>query len=176
MTPNSNATLYVERDATITPNNGPQGTQIVIQLLGTGWDYNTNIVAVDYDNSFVGYACGFSSQGNITVVLTATGSPGIHTIDLYGSIWLGPAPPGTIAEYRYPILTPYDHPEKVPSFHFSFLITSVNSTSAESSIPSIGALSSAMISCSALGLGCIFLIPQLKRSIFQMVLGFLVKR
>lgn len=161
LTRNSNATLYIERNATITPNEGPVGSQIVIQLLGTGWDYNTNIVAIDYDNSYVGYACGFSSQGNITVILTASGSPGIHSIDIYPSIWLGPAPPGTIAEYRYPLLTPYDHPEKAPSFHFSFLITSDNQSNgvATSSIGSVPSL--LLISFASLGvMGVVLLVSQ----------------
>jgi len=162
LTQNSNATLYIERNATVTPNEGPEGTQIVIQLLGTGWDYNQNIVAIDYDNSFVGYACGFSSQGNITVVLTAAGSPGIHSIDLYPSIWLGPAPPTAIAEYRYPILTPYDHPEKVPSFHFSFLITSGNATSTTSAGRSgISGIVPGVLSLASMGLGTLYLASRL---------------
>lgn len=133
LTLDSNASLYIERSATVTPSEGQQGTSITIQLLGTGWDYNTNIVAIDYDNAFVGYACGFNSQGNITVTIPAAGSPGVHSIDLYPSIYLGPAPPSSITVYRYPLVTPYDQPEKVPSFHFSFLITSANSTTESSS-------------------------------------------
>ena len=129
LTQNSNASLYIERSAAITPSEGPQGTNITIQLLGTGWDFNTNIVTIVYDNAFVGYACGFNSQGNITVTIPAAGAPGLHSIDLYPSIYLGPAPPSSIPVYRYPIVTPYDQPEKVPSFHFSFLITGGNSTS-----------------------------------------------
>ena len=162
LTRNSNATLYIERNATVIPNEGPEGIQIVIQLLGTGWDYNTNIVAIDYDNAFVGYACGFSSQGNITVILTAAGSPGIHSIDLYPSIWLGPSPPNTIAEYRYPLLTPYDGPEHVPSFHFSFLITSGNATTATGA--GIGNLSSvipALMSFVSMGLATLYLTSRM---------------
>ena len=144
--------------------------RIVIQLLGTGWDYNTNIVAIDYDNAYVGYACGFSSQGNITVVLTAAGSPGIHTVDLYPSIWLGPPAPSTNAEYRYPLLTPSDHPEKVPSFHFSFLITSGNETTSNSNtIGGLGILAPAVLSFLSIGLASLFLIsrvPQVIRTKF----------
>ena len=82
LTRNSNATLYIQRDATVTPSEGPVGTEITIQLLGTGWDFNTNIVVIDYDNSYVGFACGFASQGNITVTIPAVGAPGLHSIDL----------------------------------------------------------------------------------------------
>ena len=73
LTRNSNATLYIERNATVTPSEGPAGSEITINLAGTGWDFNTNIVVIDYDNSYVGYACGFNSQGNITVILPLPG-------------------------------------------------------------------------------------------------------
>jgi len=125
LTRQSNATLYLQRSATISQTQGPEGTTIVLNLQGVGWDYNTNIVAIDYDNSYVGYACGFSSGGNVTVTVTATGLPGVHTIDIYPSIWWGKSTPTAqlSAEYRYPLLTPQDHPELMPSFHFTFLVT-----------------------------------------------------
>jgi hypothetical protein len=159
LTLNSNATLYIQRDAMITPDEGPVGTEITIQLLGTGWDFNTNIVVIDYDNSYVGFACGFNSQGNITVTIPAVGAPGLHTIDLYPSIYLGPPEPSQIMVYRYPIMTPYDQPEKVPSFHFSFLITSENSTTTTSS--SISSIVPAVLGFASLSLGSLYLISQL---------------
>ena len=125
LTRNSNGTLFLQRTASISSDQGPAGTQIVITLLGVGWNYNTNIVAIDYDNSYIGYACGFNSQGNVTVTVTASGQPGLHTIDIYPSIWWGTSTPAAqlTAEYRYPLLTPQDHPALMPSFHFTFLIT-----------------------------------------------------
>lgn len=125
LTRNSNATLFLERSASISSTQGPAGTNIVIKLLGVGWDYNTNIIAADYDNSYVGYACGFSSNGNVTIDITASGSPGLHTVDIYPSIWWGASVPAAqiVAEYRYPLLTPQDHPELMPSFHFTFWVT-----------------------------------------------------
>ncbi len=125
LTLHSNASLFLQRSATISSTQGPEGTSVVIRLQGVGWDYNTNIVAIDYDNSYIGYACGFSSGGNVTVTITATGSPGVHTIDIYPSVWWGSSTPTAqlSAEYRYPLLTPQDHPELMPSFHFTFLVT-----------------------------------------------------
>lgn len=161
LTRNSNATLYIQRDATISPAEGPAGTEITIQLLGTGWDYNTNIVVIDYDNSYVGFACGFASQGNITVTIPAVGAPGLHTIDLYPSIYLGPEQPGQVMVYRYGIMTPYDHPEQVPSFHFSFLITGGNATSTSSSNDSISGLAPVVLSLSSFILGGVYLASQL---------------
>ena len=125
LTRNSNGTVFLQRSASISANQGPAGTPIMITLLGVGWDYNTNIVAVDYDNSYIGYACGFNSQGNVTVTVIASGSPGLHTIDVYPAIWWGTSTPSAqlTAEYRYPLLTPQDHPELMPSFHFTYMLT-----------------------------------------------------
>ena len=105
--PNGNATLYIERSASISATQGAEGSQIVVSMTGLGWTYQDNIAAVDYDNSFIGYVCGFNTNGNITLYLTVTGEPGYHTIDLYPSNYLGPTAPLTpsIAVYRYPILT-----------------------------------------------------------------------
>ena len=126
LTEKSNATLFIQRTAVLSTTEGPVGTQIQIILQGVGWDFNTNIAAFDYDNSYVGYGCGFNSGGNVTFTIRASGAPGIHTIDVYPSVWWGPS---TFAnqqsiEYRYPLLTPQDHPELIPSFHFTFLVTS----------------------------------------------------
>ncbi len=125
LTEHSNGTLFIQRSATISATQGPQGTTIQVIMHGVGWDFNTNIVAVDYDNSYIGYACGFNSGGNVTVSIVASGAPGIHTIDVYPSIWWGPSVFANqqVVEYRYPLLTPQDHPELMPSFHFTFLMT-----------------------------------------------------
>ena len=60
-----------------------QGQHFTIHLKGLGWTQLDNTVAVDYDNSYVGYGCGFNSQGDVVLDLTATGAPGTHLIDLY---------------------------------------------------------------------------------------------
>jgi hypothetical protein len=91
LTRNSNGTLFIQRSATLSTTQGPQGTTVSVIMHGVGWDFNTNIVAVDYDNSYIGYACGFNSGGNVTVSIVASGSPGIHTVDVYPSVWWGPS-------------------------------------------------------------------------------------
>ena len=60
-----------------------EGQEFTISILGVGWTQLDNTLAVDYDNSYVGYGCGFHSNGYMAVHLTATGGPGIHIIDLY---------------------------------------------------------------------------------------------
>jgi hypothetical protein len=59
------------------------GQHFTIHLKGVGWTQLDNTIAVDYDNSYVGYACGFNSQGDTLINLTATGEPGTHLIDMY---------------------------------------------------------------------------------------------
>jgi hypothetical protein len=60
-----------------------QGQHFTIHLKGLGWTQIDNTIAVDYDNSYVGYGCGFNSQGDVVLDRTATGEPGTHLIDMY---------------------------------------------------------------------------------------------
>ena len=125
LTEKSNGTLFIQRTARLSTTQGPQGTEIQIIMQGVGWDFNTNLAAFDYDNSFLGYGCGFSSGGNVTFSIPVTGAPGIHTIDVFPSVWWGPVNfvDQQPVVYRLALLTPQDHPELMPSFHFTFLVT-----------------------------------------------------
>lgn len=125
LTEHANGTLFIQRSAVISTTQGPQGTLIQVVMHGVGYNFNTNIVAVDYDNSYMGYGCGFNSGGNVTVTIVASGAPGIHTIDLYPSVWWGGSQftSQQVVEYRFPALTPQDQPALMPSFHFTFLMT-----------------------------------------------------
>jgi len=118
-----NTSLYITRSASITPTRGPSGTTVGVKMTGVGWTFVTNTATVVYDNAFVGYACGFYTRGNVTLYVKAVGKPGIHTIDIYPTIYDGPPQGKSNAEYRYPLLTPEDHPVRSPAFHFEFLIT-----------------------------------------------------
>jgi hypothetical protein len=64
-----------------------QGQPFQIHLEGVGWTQLDNTVGVDYDNSYVGYGCGFNSNGDVVLNLTATGAPGTHLIDLYPMLY-----------------------------------------------------------------------------------------
>ena len=64
-----------------------EGQPFTIHLKGVGWTQLDNTVAVDYDNSYVGYACGFNSNGDVRLHLRATGGPGTHLIDIYPMIY-----------------------------------------------------------------------------------------
>jgi hypothetical protein len=60
-----------------------EGQKFTIHLKGLGWTQLDNTIAVDYDNSYVGYGCGFNSNGDTVMNLVATGGPGTHLIDMY---------------------------------------------------------------------------------------------
>jgi len=59
------------------------GHAFQVHLRGVGWTQLDNTLAVDYDNSYVGYACGFNSAGDVVLNLVATGGTGTHLIDMY---------------------------------------------------------------------------------------------
>jgi hypothetical protein len=107
----------------MTPVAGPVGTIITIHLKGVGWTEYDNILVADYDNAYMGYACGFNSQGDVEFQFTAAGTPGTHLIDLYPGIYKGP--PEGQQLYRLPQLTyADDHPgNKIPALRFALTIT-----------------------------------------------------
>ena len=110
--------------ASMTPASGPAGTPVTIHLKGVGWTEYDNIYVATYDNRYMGYACGFNSQGDVVINFTATGEPGQHIIDLYPGIYQGP-PTETQLLYRQPQLTyADDHPgNKIPALRFAFEVT-----------------------------------------------------
>ena len=108
----------------MTPASGPAGTPVAIHLKGVGWTEYDNIYIATYDNAYMGYACGFNSQGDVVINFTAAGEPGVHLIDLYPGIYQGP-PTEPQLLYRTPQLTyADDHPgNKIPALRFAFDVT-----------------------------------------------------
>jgi hypothetical protein len=74
---------FVKRSFVKAPKVVKAGQPFYVELKGVGWTQLDNTLAVDYDNSYIGYACGFNSNGYVRVQLFATGDPGTHLIDLY---------------------------------------------------------------------------------------------
>lgn len=95
----------------VTPTEVRAGEQIQIHLKGVGWTTYDNTYAVTYDNSYIGYVCGFSTNGDVQFLITATGAPGTHIIDLYPTIYKGEEPRPRV--YSVPQLTyATDHPQR----------------------------------------------------------------
>jgi hypothetical protein len=97
---------------------------VTIHLKGVGWTEYDNIYIATYDNAYMGYVCGFNSQGDVVINFTASGTPGVHIIDLYPGIYQGPPTEAQLL-YRQPQLTyADDHPgNKIPALRFMFEVT-----------------------------------------------------
>ncbi len=113
----------------VTPRVVEPGGDIVLTIKGVGWTETANIYTLVLDNGYMGYGCGFNSQGDVTIYLKAPGREGVHMIGLYPSIYQGqvtgpgaPASPDANATYlQLPMLNHVDHPgEELPAFHLSF--------------------------------------------------------
>ena len=104
---------------------GLAGTPFKIHLKG-GWTETANIYRVVYDNNYIGYACAFNSQGDVEILLNATGEPGWHFIDLYPAIYKGKET--RPLNFRIPQLTyADDRPgEDLPRFRFAIEVTGPN--------------------------------------------------
>ena len=109
----------------MTPASGPAGTPVTIHLKGVGWTEYDNIYVATYDNAYMGYACGFNTQGDVVIHFAAAGAPGEHLIDLFPGIYQGPSTEQQLL-YRLPQLTyADDHPgNKIPALRFKFEVTS----------------------------------------------------
>jgi len=76
--------FYVKRSfVSISPLKVKAGQQFSVHFKGVGWTQLDNTLAVTYDNSYIGYGCGFNSNGDVVMNLVATGAPGTHLIDVY---------------------------------------------------------------------------------------------
>jgi len=112
--------------APIDVGSGPAGTTFTLNIKGVGWSETANIYTIVYDNAYIGYSCGFNSQGTLEIILHATGEPGMHFIDLYPAIYKGKE--GRPKNFRIPQLTAAeDHPgEEIPIFRYAFEVTAPN--------------------------------------------------
>ncbi len=71
----------------ISPTRVKRGQIIRVHLKGVGFTELDNILAVTVDNAYIGYVCGFFSEGDVVLELVASGEPGTHLIDLYPTIY-----------------------------------------------------------------------------------------
>ncbi|MEJ2668336.1 MAG: hypothetical protein P8Z81_14790 [Deinococcales bacterium] len=107
------------------PARGPVGTHFTLHLKGIGWTQTTNIFAVVIDNVYLGYGCGFSTDGDVQIPITASWAPGWHFIDIYPSFYRNKDYEGADQQpflYRQAILTWQDHPHQI-HFRYAFYVT-----------------------------------------------------
>ncbi len=80
--------FYLDRSIVgVTPQRVKAGETFTVNIKGAGWTQLDKGVAVTYDNAYIGFACGVTSAGDVTMYLVATGEPGTHLIDLYPMIY-----------------------------------------------------------------------------------------
>jgi hypothetical protein len=113
----------------VSPQVVAPGGDIALTIKGVGWTETANIYTLLLDNGYLGYGCGFNSQGDVTIYLRAPGREGTHFISIYPSIYQGevtapggPSTPDANATYlQLPMLHHQDHPgEELPAFHLAF--------------------------------------------------------
>ena len=84
------APYFVERSlVSVSATKLRAGESFTVNIKGVGWTELDNGFAMTYDNAYAGYACGFNSNGDVTLELVATGGPGTHLIDLYPMVYAG---------------------------------------------------------------------------------------
>ena len=104
--------------------SGPVGTPVTIHLKGVGWTEYDNLYVATYDNTYMGYVCGFNTAGDVVINFQATGSPGIHIIDLYPGIYQGPSTEPQLLYLKPQLTYAEDHPgNKIPALRFMFEVT-----------------------------------------------------
>jgi len=105
-----------------------EGQEFTIAIAGVGWTQLDNTLAIDYDNSFDGYGCGFNSNGYMVVHLFATGGPGTHIIDMYPELYTLNPSYSTTSYGMLPVLSyARDYPGlalgyQVPAIRFAITI------------------------------------------------------
>lgn len=96
------------------------GETLTLHLKGIGWTQTENIFGIVVDNTYIGYACGFSTNGDVRFDLEASWAPGWHFIDIYPSFYRNKdysAVDEAPFLFRHALVTWDDHPS---GFHFRY--------------------------------------------------------
>src|SRR6185295_12215250 len=72
----------IDMTVKITPESGPVGTPITVEVKGIGWRQLFNSWVLLYDNSFTGWMSAVTTGGSATFTIPATGRPGAHLIEV----------------------------------------------------------------------------------------------
>ena len=66
----------------LSPESGPPGTPITVEVRGVGWRHLQNSYVLLYDNNFTGWISTVTTGGSATFTVPATGKPGVHVLEL----------------------------------------------------------------------------------------------
>lgn len=122
------AAAFAKGGAGTPTNTFKEGDEFTISLKGVGWTQFDNTLAVTYDNSYIGYGCGFNSNGYLVVHLKAIGGVGTHIIDLRPLLYTQQPSFASTPYGMTPVLT-FDRDfaglalgYQIPAFHFAINI------------------------------------------------------
>jgi hypothetical protein len=106
------AGFAVDMSVTLSPERGPPGTPITVEVKGIGWRPLENSWTLLYDNNFTGWISAVTTAGTARFTIPATGRPGLHVIEvLHG-------------EFTFPYRNMQQSPESDrPRFVLHFTVT-----------------------------------------------------
>src|SRR5690606_30836018 len=96
----------------VTPERGPVGTPMTVEIKGIGWRDLENSWMLVYDNSFTGWTSAVATAGSARFTIPATGAVGMHVLRMVHGVFTFP--------YLNPEQNPY--PDR-PRPHAEFAIT-----------------------------------------------------
>ena len=76
------AGFAVDMSVTLSPESGPAGTPIKVEVKGIGWRPLESSWLLLYDNSFTGWISAVTTAGSATFTIPASGRPGLHLIEV----------------------------------------------------------------------------------------------
>ena len=72
----------IDMTVTISPERGPVGTPITVEVKGIGWRQLFNSWVLLYDNNFTGWISAVTTGGSAKFTIPATGRPGKHLLEV----------------------------------------------------------------------------------------------
>ena len=76
------AGFAVDMSVTLSPESGPPGTPITVEVKGMGWRPLENSWTLLYDNNFTGWISAVTTAGTARFTISAIGRPGLHVIEV----------------------------------------------------------------------------------------------
>jgi hypothetical protein len=76
------AGFAVDMSVTLSPESGPAGTPIKVEVKGIGWRPLESSWMLLYDNNFTGWISAVTTAGSATFTIPASGRPGLHLLEI----------------------------------------------------------------------------------------------
>src|SRR5690606_27415712 len=76
------ASFHLDMTVSVSPQSGPVGTPIKVDVKGIGWRQLQNSWILLYDNIFTGWISAVTTAGSARFTIPATGKLGLHVLEL----------------------------------------------------------------------------------------------